>query len=134
MTKAQIWISAFLGLFLVLFAVGKFTANNSQTEEHGNSPMQQMQQTDENTNASASIEQVILQNCSRCHGSDLAGTPMAPSILNLKGKWNETELTEYLKNPASSSKVDHNAFPAIMPSFENLGVENLQQISTFLLK
>jgi hypothetical protein len=37
--------------------------------------------------------------CPRCHGSDLRGTKLGPTLGNLKDRWNRPRLEEFLASP-----------------------------------
>jgi len=78
--------------------------------------------------------------CNNCHGSDLAGTNMGPSLKGLKEFWsNRDNLINYLRNP--NSYMDSDRFKeykakypnGIMPSYGNKDVKDLGKIADYLL-
>jgi len=78
--------------------------------------------------------------CINCHGADLAGTNMAPSLKGLKELWSSRDnLINYLRNP--NSFMDSDRFKAyrakypngIMPSYGNKDVKDLGKIADYLL-
>jgi hypothetical protein len=77
--------------------------------------------------------------CTGCHGADLAGTMMAPPLANLKENWSKDKLINYLRNPDSFMNGDRfqnfkEKYPGtIMPSFNNISVQELGKIAEFLL-
>lgn len=135
MTNAQKWVAAFLGLFLVLFILGRVTkkeetmpvANENYNEQSG----QQSAEVDALT--------LIKQNgCVTCHGQNLEGTKMAPALVDIKEHWSRDALINYLRNPGAYSGDER--FEAyrekykgiVMPSYGNLDVKDLGKIAEYL--
>ncbi len=64
---------------------------------------------------------------------------MAPELANLKEFWSKDKLINYLRNP--NSFMDSDRFKAyrdkypgtIMPSFDNISVQDLGKIAEYLL-
>ncbi len=138
MTNAQKWLAAFLVIFVVLFLLGRST---KKEEEPANSQMpqgivQESQQTNENTDGKTLVGQL---GCISCHGENLEGTQLAPSLALVKSHWTRDNLINYLRNP-SSYKSDkrfeeyRTKYPnVIMPSFNNIDVKKLGKIADYLL-
>jgi mono/diheme cytochrome c family protein len=137
MTNAQKWVAAFLGLFLVLFIIGRLT----RKEDTSIPPMMgqmsnQNAQVSEEADGKTLVQQV---GCISCHGSDLEGSQMAPAIVKLKEHWTRDALINYLRNPSSYSGDkrfdDYRAQykNVMMPSFNNLDVKVLGKISDYIL-
>ena len=137
MTKPQIWVAAFLVVFIILFVIQKLTQNEEAPRDlssQRNNPMT------EESNTDLTAEQLI-QNfgCVNCHGGDLSGTPMAPSLKNLKQHWGKESLLSYLRNP--NEFMDEERFKEykekypnqIMPSFGNKNIKDLGKIVDYLL-
>jgi cytochrome c2 len=63
----------------------------------------------------------------------------APSIIDIRGYWSRDKLINYLRNPESFMDGDRfqvyrQKYPgAIMPSFNNISVQELGKIAEFLL-
>lgn len=138
MTNAQKWMSAFLGLFLILFIIGRLT----QKDEHIPHMMDEnyMAQSSQQENQEPDGFALIKQNgCITCHGQDLEGTKMAPAIVGLKENWSREGLINYLRNPSSYSgdkrfqeyKLKYKNI--VMPSYGNLDVKDLGRMSDYLL-
>jgi mono/diheme cytochrome c family protein len=138
MTKPQIWVAAFLMLFILLFLLQKVTNEPARDTKGpmGNTVPQQNMASDEDTTPADLINRL---GCKNCHGSDLAGTNVAPSLKGLKQFWSKDQLTNYLRNP--SSYMDSDRFKTyqqkypnmVMPSFSNINVQELGKVAEYLL-
>ncbi len=136
MTKPQIWVAAFLVIFLILFVLEKSTNRSDIQEKNAPSSAPQMGQS---TQASTPLELMTSIGCTGCHGADLNGTKMAPNIHGVKKYWTRDNLINYLRNPVSymSSERFKNyrtKFEVMMPSFNNIDVKNLGKIADYLLQ
>lgn len=138
MTKPQIWVAAFLLLFIVLFTIGRLTREEEPMRDLSgmdNSPMGGQ------TNAELTGDKLTQSfGCVNCHGADLAGSNLAPSLKGLKQYWSSRDgLINYLRNPNSFMdsdrfKVYRAKYPnGIMPSFGNKNVKDLGKIADYLL-
>lgn len=138
MTKPQIWVAVFLLLFIVLFMIGRLTKEEETMKDFSgmnDSPMGQ--QSSSELTGDKLIESF---GCINCHGSNLAGTNMGPSLKGLKQFWsNRDNLINYLRNP--NSFMDKDRFKeykikypnGIMPSYGNKDVKDLGKIVDYLL-
>ena len=63
------------------------------------------------------------QQCARCHRSDLKGQDINPTLINLKTKFNFTQVVAILKNGQGT-----------MPAFPQLSDATIQAITAFLLE
>lgn len=138
MTKPQIWVAAVLLLFIVLFMLVQITKKEEPLKDFsgmGNA-MGEQQSTTELTGDK------LIQSfgCVNCHGADLAGTNMGPTLIGLKQYWdNRDDLINYLRNP--NSYMDKERFKnykekypnGIMPSYGNKDVKDLGKIVDYLL-
>jgi cytochrome c553 len=139
MTKPQIWVAAFLLLFIALFILGRVTQKDESEQDFSTMNSQQMsEQTSEQVTGEKLVQSF---GCVNCHGADLAGTNMAPSLKGLKEYWSSRDdLINYLRNP--NSFMDSDRFKAyeakypngIMPSYDNKDVKDLGKIADYLLK
>jgi cytochrome c2 len=138
MTKPQIWVAAFLLLFIVLFMIGRLTKEEEEMKDFSgmdNNPM------GEQTTTELTGDKLIQSfGCNSCHGGDLAGTNMGPSLKGLKEFWSNREnLINYLRNPNSFMDKDRfkeykAKYPnGIMPSYGNKDVKDLGKIADYLL-
>lgn len=138
MTKPQIWVAAFLILFIILFMIGRLTKEEETMKDFSgmsNSPMGQ-QSSEEMTG-----EKLVMSfGCVNCHGGNLAGSNMAPSLRGLKQYWSSRDdLINYLRNPNSFMDSDRfkkyrAEYPnGIMPSYGNKDVKDLGKIADYLL-
>ncbi|MDR3666158.1 MAG: cytochrome c [Ignavibacteriaceae bacterium] len=138
MTKPQIWLAAFLGLFIFLFILGRLTRAPREEKKQITNPVPQGGLSNQSQEFSPK-EMIVSLGCPNCHGIDLAGTNQAPSILDIKENWSKDKLINYLRNPESFMdgdrfKVFRQKYPgAIMPSFNNISVQDLGKIAEFLL-
>jgi len=138
MTKPQIWVAAFLALFVLLFLLERATEkNNNENSPAVNNPVPQTGMASANATAPELISRL---GCINCHGSNLTGTDKGPNLDNLSQYWSRDKLINYLRNPSSymSSarfREYQEQFPnTIMPSFGNIDVKELGKIADYLLK
>jgi mono/diheme cytochrome c family protein len=138
MTKPQIWVAVFLVLFIVLFMIGRLTKEEETMKDlSGMNDSAMGQQSSEELTGDKLIQSF---GCINCHGSNLAGTNMGPSLKGLKQFWsNRDNLINYLRNP--NSFMDKDRFKeykvkypnGIMPSYGNKDVKDLGKIVDYLL-
>jgi len=138
MTKPQIWVAAFLFLFIVLFLLGRLTKEDEPMRDFSsmnNSPM-----GSQSTTELTGDKLIQTFGCTNCHGADLAGTNMGPSLKSIKDNWSSRDnLINYLRNP--NSFMDKDRFKEyrakypnqIMPAFGNKNVKDLGKIADYLL-
>jgi hypothetical protein len=138
MTKPQIWVSAFLVLFILLFILGRLT-KKEETPPRDLSTTMSNQTTEEST-TELSAEQLIKNfGCVDCHGNDLAGTQMAPALKNLSDYWGKESLLSYLRNPNNFMNDERfieykKKYPSqIMPPYGNKNIKDLGKIVDYLL-
>jgi mono/diheme cytochrome c family protein len=139
MTKTQIWVAAFLGLFIILFGISRISNNNEPRSSAGmdGGQMESVQPADKEVSVMALVRN---NGCTSCHGSDLKGTNLAPSLINVKENWNRDELIAYLRNPSSFMDSDRFAefrkrySSVVMPPFNNLDIKDLGKIADYLMK
>jgi cytochrome c2 len=138
MTKPQIWVAAFLFLFIILFLLGRLTKEEEPIKDFSgmnNAPMQQQ------TSSEVSGKELVqMFDCVNCHGANLQGTNMGPSLKGVKEFWSSRDnLINYLRNPNSFMDKDRfkeyrRKYPnQIMPSFGNKDVKDLGKIADYLL-
>jgi cytochrome c2 len=140
MTKPQIWVAAFLAAFILLFILQKATKKEEAPSRDLSSQMNS-QMTEENTTGSDLTAEQLISNfgCTNCHGSELAGTPMAPALKNLTQHWGKESLLSYLRNPNKFMDQDRfveykKKYPnQIMPSYGNKDIKDLGKIVDYLL-
>lgn len=137
MTKPQIWVAAFLGLFILLFLLQRATK-----KEEVHNPMTGMNTAPQSNVASENIsgkDLIARTGCYNCHGSNLAGTTKGPSLIGIKEYWSRDQLINYLRNPNSFMSGDRfkaykEKYPnVIMPSYNNVDVKDLGKITDYLL-
>lgn len=131
MSKAQVWIAVFLGIFIVLFLI-----NQSTEEEKFVSKSEEISSKSNSNDIAKILED---QNCYACHGANLQGTSLGPSLENIKKYWkNSEELANYLSNPDKFMHLDRfkeykKQFKTIMPPYNTLSREQLIKICDYLL-
>ena len=140
MTKPQIWVAAVLILFFALYLLEMNTKrSDEQVKPKPTGVMQQQQQTTQVSANQPPTQIVANLGCTGCHGGDLSGTQMAPSLHSVKDNWSRDGLINYLRNPQSymSSKRFQEfkaKYPnAMMPSFNNIDVKVLGKVSDYLM-
>lgn len=155
MTKTQIWVAAFLGLFLVLFGLSHITrvdnsslapspgggGSGAMAPSSGSSSASEENQNIEQAGKELSAMALIKNNgCLACHGQDLKGSRLAPALVNLKDNWSRDELIAYLRNPSSFMDKDRlKSFKqkyssTIMPSYSHIDIKDLGKIADYLIK
>ena len=134
MTNAQKWVSLFLGLFILLFILGRLTKEDEVIQESD-------YYSESNSSQPAELDGLSLMNnigCVSCHGADLKGTGLAPGLYTVKSHFSRQQLTGYLRNPSSYDGDERfEAYKAkyktLMPSYNNIDVDKLGTIADYLL-
>jgi hypothetical protein len=134
MTNAQKWVAAFLFLFLFLFILQRLTQDEEVYDEmdfYGN------EEAEINPDRDA-LSLINRMNCTSCHGVDLKGTNLAPSLYSVKNYWSRDKLINYLRNPSSYSGDERfeaykKEYNSIMPSYSNQDVKDLGVVADYLL-
>lgn len=148
MTKTQIWVAVFLGVFIVLFGISKLTEDTS-INSYNESYTEKNNQTGGNNQAGETAQTAETQSpfnliknngCTSCHGPDLRGSNLGPSLMNVKEHWNSREkLIAYFRNPPAYSGSDfikeykEKYKSVIMPSYNHVDVKDLGRIADYLM-
>ncbi|MDH3267957.1 MAG: cytochrome c [Ignavibacteria bacterium] len=138
MTKPQIWVAAFLAAFILLFILQKATKKEEAPTRDLSSQMNN-QMMEENTTELSATQLVSNFGCTNCHGSDLAGTTLAPALKNLSQYWGKETLLNYLRNPndfmndARFQEYKQKYPNQIMPPYGNKNIKDLGKIVDYLL-
>lgn len=138
MTKPQIWVAAFLTMFFILFMIGQLT----KKEEPVKVFKQPMNNPDSELSGGelSGAELFADFGCVNCHGKDLTGTNLAPSLMGVSEHWSRDKLISYLRNPSSFMdqkrfKEFRKKYPSqIMPGFGEKDVKDLGKIVDYLLR
>lgn len=132
MTNAQKWVAGFLVLFLLFFFLEQITKEDDSYDEIGYmSSAEAMDKT--------APELMAVNGCLNCHGSDLSGTKLGPSLFTAKEYWSRDDLINYLRNPSSFGSNDRiteykkEFGQTMMPSYSNLDVKELGKITDYIL-
>lgn len=136
MTKTQIWTAVFLGLFIALFFLQRATKKDTV-------PVEDMPaKTDSEYSAGevSASDLIASFGCKSCHGQDLKGTNLAPTLIGLSEFYDRDNLINYLRNP--SSYLDTQRFKdykekyknIVMPAYNNKDVKDLGKIADYLLQ
>jgi Cytochrome c len=139
MTKPQIWVAAFLVVFILLFMLQKLTQEEEAPRDLSSSMNSQMME-ENNTGSDLTAEQLISNfGCTNCHGGNLQGTQMAPALTNLSQFWGKESLLNYLRNPNDFMNQERfieykEKYPnQIMPPYGNKNIKDLGKIVDYLL-
>lgn len=137
MTKPQIWVAAFLAIFILLFLLSRIINedNTSQSIPEDNAVPQSNLSSEELT-AKELINRV---GCITCHGPDLQGATMGPDLHGVGKFWSRDRLISYLRNPQSF--MDQERFRAyqekypqvIMPPYNHVDIKDLGKIADYIL-
>ena len=76
MTKPQIWVSAFLFLFILLFILGKVTKEDKTETDF---PVNNSPGVEETNNEITGVQLFVNFGCTKCHGENLSGTVNGPT-------------------------------------------------------
>lgn len=137
MTKPQIWVSAFLAVFILLFILGRLTKKEEAPRDLSSQMNKQM--TEEITEELTAEQLINNFGCTNCHGSNLAGTALAPELKNLSQYWGKESLLSYLRNPNNYMDEDRfkdyrKKYPGqIMPGFGEKNIKDLGKIVDYIL-
>jgi hypothetical protein len=137
MTKPQIWVAAFLAAFIVLFIIQRVTKKEEAPRDFSSQMDNPMME--ENTQEFTAEQLINNFGCTNCHGSNLAGTALAPTLINLSQHWGKESLLSYLRNP--NEYMDEERFKEykvkypgqIMPPYGNKNIKDLGKIVDYLL-
>ncbi|MBT8378880.1 MAG: cytochrome c [Ignavibacteria bacterium] len=137
MTKPQIWVSAFLVLFILLFIIGRITKEKETERIFSN----QINNTTSQQNTTELTAEQLVKNfgCVNCHGTDLAGTNLGPSLKKLSEYWSKKSLIAYLRNPTNYMNEERfkeykEKYPSqIMPGYGEKNIKDLGKIAEYLL-
>lgn len=135
MTKTQIWTSAFLTIFILLFVLQR--ATKTENNIHNDVASNYVTTVDDKKPDAA----ILMKNfgCVTCHGQNFQGSKVGPTLYNLEEIYTRDELINYLRNP--SSYMEKERFKAykekykniIMPPFNNKDVKDLGKIADYIL-
>jgi len=79
MTKPQIWVAAFLALFILLFLLGRLTKEEDSENSIANTNT--VPQSNMSSGDISGADLIARIGCINCHGNDLAGTEKGPSLV-----------------------------------------------------
>ncbi len=133
MTNAQKWVVAFLFLFIFLFMLSKVTKKD-------NGSSKDIEIFNNESNTEPTISEIIANvGCNKCHGDNLLGTDLAPSLVNVGEHWNRTELINYLRNPNSYGNdkrfIEYRKkYKIPMTPFSDVDVKILGKIADYVLQ
>jgi len=137
MTKPQIWVAAFLALFILLFLLGRMTKEKDSNNSIVNTNA--VPQSSMSSGDISGADLIARVGCINCHGNNLEGTAKGPTLIGIKEFWSRDQLINYLRNPNSfmSSERFKNyqaKYPnVVMPSYTNIDVKDLGKIAEYLL-
>lgn len=135
MTNAQKWVSVFLVLFVLLLALSKLTDREEQTNDSYYSEETVSSSEPKELN----VENLLANNkCYVCHGRDLNGSGMGPSLANLSKNWKAENLASYLENPKAflnnpRMAILKDKFGTEMPAAKDLTSEELNALAEYLI-
>jgi len=138
MTKPQIWVAAFLALFILLFLLGRLTKEEDSENSIANTNT--VPQSNMSSGDISGADLIARIGCINCHGNDLAGTEKGPSLVDIKKYWSRGQLINYLRNPNSFMSSERfqdykEKYPnVVMPSYTNIDVKDLGKIAEYLLE
>jgi hypothetical protein len=136
MTKPQIWVAVILILFLTLFFLGRLTRTDDYIHDDKTDYMQnEMREPRPELTGKDLVAEL---GCMSCHGVDLNGSGMGPSLYGLENNWSRDNLINYLRNPSSYSsdsrfqEYKQKFRGVLMPSYGHIDVKELGKIAEYL--
>lgn len=136
MTNAQKWVSVFLVFFILLLVLSKMTdREEGETETYATENIESA----EGQAATIDVEHLLgSSSCFICHGKDLNGTGMGPTLANLSDNWKKPNLVSYFQNPKAFLSnprmvVLKEKYNRDMPAQESMTIEELEAVAEYLL-
>jgi len=141
MTNAQKWVSAFLVLFILLLVLSKITSRQESETDLSDSYMNETENIETGANESSEIyvgDLLANNRCFTCHGNDLNGTGMGPSLAKVSENWKKVSLISYFQNPKAflnnpRMSVLKEKYNREMPAQEKMSPEELDALAEYLL-
>jgi len=139
MTNAQKWVTAVLVIFILLLVLGKMTKREDSETVYEDTYVSENVESEAKPSSGIYVSDLLANNrCFTCHGNDLNGTGMGPSLANVSDNWNKVDLVSYFKNPKGffnnprMAKLRDN-FKTDMPAQEKMTHEELEALAEHLL-
>ncbi|MCF6270004.1 MAG: cytochrome c [Melioribacteraceae bacterium] len=134
MTNAQKWVSTFLLLFILLLVLAKMTSS----EEDELVITENIESTEDQSPEKYAEELMANNKCFTCHGKNLEGARMGPSLANVKENWEKGDLVSYFKNPKAflsnpRMAVLKDKYSKEMPAQDKLSHKELDALAEYLL-
>ena len=141
MTNAQKWVTAFLVLFILLLVLSKMTNRQESETDLPASDMVTTENIESGAEQSSDIyvgDLLANNRCFTCHGKDLNGTGMGPSLANVSDNWKKVNLISYFQNPKAFLSNPRMAilkekYNRDMPAQERMSLEELDALAEYLL-
>ncbi len=136
MTNAQKWIASFLVLFILLLVLSKMTNRQGSIAKN---EMTENVEPVESQSATINVENLLANNkCFTCHGRDLNGSSMGPSLAKVIDNWKKPSLVSYLQNPKAFLNNPRmvpflEKYSREMPAIDMLSKKELEVIADYLL-
>jgi len=136
MTNAQKWVSAFLVMFILLLVLSKMT---DREEDEAEIYETKSAQSVDSQPKELDIDYLLGSNrCYTCHGKDLNGTGMGPSLAKVSENWKTPSLVSYFQNPKAflnnpRMAVLKEKYNREMPAQEKMTMEELEAVAEYLL-
>lgn len=139
MTNAQKWVTAALVLFILLLVLAKITKRDESGTEYVDTYVPEKVEPSTNKPSGIYVGDLLANNrCYTCHGNDLNGTGMGPSLTNVSDNWNKADLVSYFQNPKEFLNIPRMAnlkekFNKEMPAIEGMTQEEFEALAEHLL-
>ena len=139
MTNAQKWVTAFLVLFILLLVLSKMTDRQESETEIVETSVPESYESGANESDEIYVSDLLANNrCFTCHGNDLNGTGMGPSLANVSDNWKKVNLVSYFQNPKAFLSNPRMAalsekYNRSMPAQERMSIEELEALADYLL-
>ena len=139
MTNAQKWVTAVLVIFILLLVLAKMTKREESVSEYEDTYVSEKVESEAKPASGIYVGDLLANNrCYTCHGNNLNGTGMGPSLANVSDNWNKADLVSYFQNPKAffnnprMAKLKSN-FKNDMPAQEKMTQEELEALAEHLL-
>ncbi len=139
MTNAQKWVTAVLVIFILLLVVAKMTKREESVTEYADDYVTEKVESDTTPSSGIYVGDLLANNrCFTCHGNDLNGTGMGPSLANVSDNWKKANLVSYFQNPKAFLNNPRMAalkdkYNKEMPAQERMTQEELEALAEHLL-
>lgn len=92
------------------------------------------------SNGAVGAEIYAVSGCAACHGDDLRGSNLAPSLLGLGQYWRRADLAGFFSSPDRAAALESRLgtlgkeYQMVMPPYDHLSAEQRNTLAVWLLQ